>query len=110
MPFDPKRLEELSRLAGKLTRGEADLDSAGDLANAVPELLAEVERLQLLVAAAREAMARLGGLSADDDPATVDAAKKQHGEILAELEAERGDLSRFGWSEEDFEGGGVSIK
>ncbi len=110
MPIDPKQLETITKLAELLQHDEANLDNVGDLANAVPELLAEVERLQELVAAARHAMVDIGRGSDDPDNAElVDAVTNRYDEVLALLQAER-DLSRFGWSEEDFEKGGVTIE
>jgi hypothetical protein len=110
MPLDPKTLEEWRGAFDSLGFLGDEKEKARALA-----LIAEVQRLQELLAEARGAMAGIG----PDDPAEAEAAVKRYNDVLAKLELERGgatvpppgrDLSRFGWSEEDFEGGGVTIK
>lgn len=101
MPVAQQRLEEIKRLADVVKRGEDNLDNVGDLANAVPELLDEVERLQALVAAARHAMVNIGRGTEDPDNAELlDAVTKQYDDVLAQLEAEPAS-SKFTWSDGD---------
>ena len=103
MSLDPQRLEEITRLAVTMKRGEDNLDNVGDLANAVPELLAEVERLQELVATARFAMVEIGRGTEDPDNAElIDSVTKNYDEVLAKLEAEPlGGGSKYTWSDGD---------
>jgi hypothetical protein len=97
MPIDAKRLEEITRLADIMQRGEDDLEVCGDLANAVPVLLHELERLRRK---SRELIDSWGRASADKKACATELDDMMTGRYL----------ERFGWSEEDFEGGGVTIK
>jgi hypothetical protein len=97
MPIDPKRLEEITRLADIMKHGEDDLDVCGDLANAVPELLRELERLGRK---SRELLDTWGQGSADKKACATELDDMMTGRYL----------ERFGWSEEDFKSGGVKIE
>ncbi len=97
MPIDAKKLETITKLADLLTCGEADLDNVGDLANAVPEILHELERLQRK---SRELIDSWGQGSADERKCAARLDDIVTGRYL----------ERFGWSEEDFESGGIKIE